>query len=198
MFNNAVWFLTNSLCYFRALPTACAPFTEGKRSFRKLCCLPSFLFLIFWLFGLSVVIMIVIAMYGPNPVLTTADHINGIIVLSITSILLAFILLMSATVLWNILTSLLFSTNRIAHAVGCELNRNQAEIIRLARALSIIDMIKKTKTRICILINALDIHDQSQLTQLVHAVHDVYSSQPIITIMCIDYHLLSTAVQKTR
>jgi len=183
---------------FRALPFVCVPHNEEVRSFRKLCCFPTFLLLLVWMIGLSILIMLVTAMYGTNPsLLPEENRVDAILALIILSILLGAILLLAVPVLWSVFSSLLFSTNKISRNLGSEIHRNRSEINRLSRALSIIDSIKKTKTRICILINGLEINDQCQLEQLVHAVHNVYSSQPIITIMCIDYHLLSSTLQKS-
>ena len=183
---------------FRALPFTCVPHNEEKRSFRKLCCFPTFLLLITWVVGVSILIMIVTAMYGSDPPLLPKDsHPNSIVVLIVISILLGCVLLAAAPLLWSVFTSLLFSTDKISRNLGNEIHRNRSEINRLSRALSVIDSIKKTKTRICILINGLEINDSCQLEQLIHAVHNVYSSQPIITVMCVDFHLLSSTLQKS-
>ena len=182
----------------RALPLPSVPHKEEKRSFRKLCCFPTFLLLVFWLVGVSVLIMIVNAMYGANPlIIAEQQRANAVVALIVISVLLGCVLLLAAPVLWSIFSSLLFSTRSISQNLGNEVHQNRAEISRLSRALSIIDSIKKTKTRVCILVNGLEINDQCQLEQLIHAVHNIYSSRPIITVMCIDFHLLSSTLRKS-
>ena len=141
--------------------------------------------------------MLMVACYGSAPVFPMNEQSNIIVAMIVISVLLGFVLVMATPMLWNIFSSLLFSTYKIVKNTGGELNQNRNEVTRMSHALTIIDSINKTKTRLCVLINGLDVNDQSQLVHLVRAVHDVYSVHPIITIICIDYHLVVSALQNS-
>ena len=184
--------------YHRALQNSSTNHSEEWKAFRKFCCIPSFVFFIFWTLGLSLVILLVVALHGPNPLLVTDKaRVDTIVAICILSTLLGCLLMVLIVTSWKVFSSVFFQTSKIRFKLSNKVGQNRAEIAQLSQALSIIDCIKKTKTRICLLINGLDVSEQSQLALLLHGIHNVYSAFPIVTVLCIDYQAATTALQKT-
>ncbi|XP_076822568.1 kinase D-interacting substrate of 220 kDa B-like isoform X2 [Clavelina lepadiformis] len=178
------------------------PRGREKRVFRKLCCVPAFMMAIAFILAMLIIFILLVVLYGPvHTQPSIGDDISKQMSLKIAIYVLlsviGIIVLLSAPTIYQILSSLLRTPHKIRSTLSEEVDKNLTELASLHHAVSIIDAVKGTQTRLCLFVNGLEATDEKQLLELISSVRTIFSVKPVITVLCLDYHLAMGALGRS-
>nr|CAB3258919.1 kinase D-interacting substrate of 220 kDa-like [Phallusia mammillata] len=164
--------------------------------FRKFCCIPTLVWFVLFLCSFSCTLILVIAVYGPNPSLNLDDFWNPLIIIYITSSVSGGLLLVSLSMLSSVMSSLFLSPKSLQQKLKKTSRPLKTEMIQICHALGQIDAIMGTNTRLCVLLDCLECRDIKNLIEMMETLRKSFDMNPIITLLAADYHLLSSAVEQ--
>ncbi|OXB62526.1 hypothetical protein ASZ78_013178 [Callipepla squamata] len=173
--------------------------TQGKKKWKKTCCLPSF---VIFLFILSCVVSAValLAIFNVEP---TNMTVNAILI-SVTCVVgLAFIL--NCRTWWQVMDSVLNSQRKRLHNAASKLHKLKSEgfmkvlkceVELMARMAKTIDSFTQNQTRLVVIIDGLDACEQDKVLQMLDTVRVLFSKGPFIAIFASDPHIIIKAINQ--
>uniref|UniRef100_A0A8C2TFB7 Kinase D interacting substrate 220 n=1 Tax=Coturnix japonica TaxID=93934 RepID=A0A8C2TFB7_COTJA len=173
--------------------------TQGKKKWKKTCCLPSF---VIFLFILSCVVSAIalLAIFNVEP---TNMTVNAILI-SVTCVVgLAFIL--NCRTWWQVMDSVLNSQRKRLHHAASKLHKLKSEgfmkvlkceVELMARMAKTIDSFTQNQTRLVVIIDGLDACEQDKVLQMLDTVRVLFSKGPFIAIFASDPHIIIKAINQ--
>ncbi|XP_027696113.1 kinase D-interacting substrate of 220 kDa isoform X3 [Vombatus ursinus] len=173
--------------------------TQGKKKWKKTCCLPSFVIFIFVL-GCIIAGITLLAIFRVDQKHMTVNA----ILISIASIVgLAFIL--NCRTWWKVLDSILNSQRKRLHHAATKLHKLKSEgfmkvlkceVELMARMAKTIDSFTQNQTRLVVIIDGLDACEQDKVLQMLDTVRVLFSKGPFIAIFASDPHIIIKAINQ--
>ncbi|XP_072490378.1 kinase D-interacting substrate of 220 kDa isoform X1 [Notamacropus eugenii] len=173
--------------------------TQGKKKWKKTCCLPSFVIFIFIL-GCIIAGITLLAIFRVDQKHMTVNA----ILISIASIVgLAFIL--NCRTWWKVLDSILNSQRKRLHKAATKLHKLKSEgfmkvlkceVELMARKAKTIDSFTQNQTRLVVIIDGLDACEQDKVLQMLDTVRVLFSKGPFIAIFASDPHIIIKAINQ--
>ena len=173
--------------------------TQGKKKWKKTCCLPSF---VIFLFILSCVVSAIalLAIFNVEP---TNMTVNAILI-SVTCVVgLAFIL--NCRTWWQVMDSVLNSQRKRLHHAASKLHKLKSEgfmkvlkceVELMAKMAKTIDSFTQNQTRLVVIIDGLDACEQDKVLQMLDTVRVLFSKGPFIAIFASDPHIIIKAINQ--
>uniref|UniRef100_A0A452QX10 Kinase D interacting substrate 220 n=1 Tax=Ursus americanus TaxID=9643 RepID=A0A452QX10_URSAM len=173
--------------------------TQGKKKWKKTCCLPSFVIFLF-IFGCIIAGITLLAIFRVDPKHLTVNA----VLISIASIVgLAFVL--NCRTWWQVLDSLLNSQRKRLHNAASKLHKLKSEgfmkvlkceVELMARMAKTIDSFTQNQTRLVVIIDGLDACEQDKVLQMLDTVRVLFSKGPFIAIFASDPHIIIKAINQ--
>ncbi|XP_039744010.1 kinase D-interacting substrate of 220 kDa isoform X3 [Pteropus medius] len=173
--------------------------TQGKKKWKKTCCLPSFVIFLF-IFGCIIAGITLLAIFRVDPKHLTVNA----VLLSIASVVgLAFVL--NCRTWWQVLDSLLNSQRKRLHSAASKLHKLKSEgfmkvlkceVELMARMAKTIDGFTQNQTRLVVIIDGLDACEQDKVLQMLDTVRVLFSKGPFIAIFASDPHIIIKAINQ--
>ncbi|XP_034965776.2 kinase D-interacting substrate of 220 kDa isoform X1 [Zootoca vivipara] len=173
--------------------------TQGKKKWKKTCCLPSF---VIFLFILSCIVagITLIAYFKVNPENMT---VNAILIAFLCVVGLGFIL--NCRTWWRVLDSVLNSQRKRLHSAASKLHKLKSEgfmkvlkceVELMAKMAKTIDSFTQNQTRLAVIIDGLDACEQDKVLQMLDTVRVLFSKGPFIAIFASDPHIIIKAINQ--
>ncbi|KAL1782996.1 kinase D-interacting substrate of 220 kDa isoform X5 [Sigmodon hispidus] len=173
--------------------------TQGKKKWKKTCCLPSFIIFLF-IVGCIIAGITLLAIFRIDPKHLTVNA----VLISIASIVgLAFVL--NCRTWWQVLDSLLNSQRKRLHSAASRLHKLKSEgfmkvlkceVELMARMAKTIDSFTQNQTRLVVIIDGLDACEQDKVLQMLDTVRVLFSKGPFIAIFASDPHIIIKAINQ--
>ncbi|XP_024901557.1 kinase D-interacting substrate of 220 kDa [Pteropus alecto] len=173
--------------------------TQGKKKWKKTCCLPSFVIFLF-IFGCIIAGITLLAIFRVDPKHLTVNA----VLISIASVVgLAFVL--NCRTWWQVLDSLLNSQRKRLHSAASKLHKLKSEgfmkvlkceVELMARMAKTIDGFTQNQTRLVVIIDGLDACEQDKVLQMLDTVRVLFSKGPFIAIFASDPHIIIKAINQ--
>nr|XP_010962357.1 PREDICTED: kinase D-interacting substrate of 220 kDa [Camelus bactrianus] len=173
--------------------------TQGKKKWKKTCCLPSFVIFLF-IFGCIIAGITLLAIFRVDPKHLTVNA----VLISIASVVgLAFVL--NCRTWWQVLDSLLNSQRKRLHNAASKLHKLKSEgfmkvlkceVELMARMAKTIDSFTQNQTRLVVIIDGLDACEQDKVLQMLDTVRVLFSKGPFIAIFASDPHIIIKAINQ--
>ncbi|KAM5249813.1 kinase D-interacting substrate of 220 kDa isoform 18-T18 [Hipposideros larvatus] len=173
--------------------------TQGKKKWKKTCCLPSFVIFLF-IFGCIIAGITLLAIFRVDPRHLT---INAVLI-SIASIVgLAFVL--NCRTWWQVLDSLLNSQRKRLHSAASKLHKLKSEgfmkvlkceVELMAKMAKTIDSFTQNQTRLVVITDGLDACEQDRVLHMLDTVRVLFSKGPFIAIFASDPHIIIKAINQ--
>ncbi|XP_048354322.1 kinase D-interacting substrate of 220 kDa isoform X4 [Sphaerodactylus townsendi] len=173
--------------------------TQGKKKWKKTCCLPSFAI---FLFILSCIVagITLLAIFNVNPENMT---VNAILISFVCVVGLAFIL--NCRTWWRVMDSVLNSQRKRLHSAASKLHKLKSEgfmkvlkceVELMAKMAKTIDGFTENQTRLVVIIDGLDACEQDKVLQMLDTVRVLFSKGPFIAIFASDPHIIIKAINQ--
>ncbi|XP_075779639.1 kinase D-interacting substrate of 220 kDa isoform X4 [Pelodiscus sinensis] len=173
--------------------------TQGKKKWKKTCCLPSF---VIFVFILSCIIagITLLAIFKVDPKNMT---VNAILISVACVVGLAFIL--NCRTWWQVLDSVLNSQRKRLHNAASKLHKLKSEgfmkvlkceVELMAKMAKTIDSFTQNQTRLVVIIDGLDACEQDKVLQMLDTVRVLFSKGPFIAIFASDPHIIIKAINQ--
>ncbi|XP_053141734.1 kinase D-interacting substrate of 220 kDa isoform X3 [Hemicordylus capensis] len=173
--------------------------TQGKKKWKKTCCLPSF---VIFLFLLSCVVagITLLAIFKVDPENMT---VNAILISFLCVVGLAFIL--NCRTWWRVMDSVLNSQRKRLHNAASKLHKLKSEgfmkvlkceVELMAKMAKTIDSFTQNQTRLVVIIDGLDACEQDKVLQMLDTVRVLFSKGPFIAIFASDPHIIIKAINQ--
>ncbi|XP_053917614.1 kinase D-interacting substrate of 220 kDa isoform X5 [Cuculus canorus] len=173
--------------------------TQGKKKWKKTCCLPSF---VIFLFILSCVVSAIALLAIFN--VDQANMTVNVILITVTCVVgLAFIL--NCRTWWQVMDSVLNSQRKRLHNAASKLHKLKSEgfmkvlkceVELMARMAKTIDSFTQNQTRLVVIIDGLDACEQDKVLQMLDTVRVLFSKGPFIAIFASDPHIIIKAINQ--
>ncbi|XP_045404955.1 kinase D-interacting substrate of 220 kDa isoform X7 [Lemur catta] len=173
--------------------------TQGKKKWKKTCCLPSFVIFLF-IVGCVIAGITLLTIFRVDPKHLTVNA----VLISIASIVgLAFVL--NCRTWWQVLDSLLNSQRKRLHNAASKLHKLKSEgfmkvlkceVELMARMAKTIDSFTQNQTRLVVIIDGLDACEQDKVLQMLDTVRVLFSKGPFIAIFASDPHIIIKAINQ--
>ncbi|XP_045835693.1 kinase D-interacting substrate of 220 kDa isoform X10 [Meles meles] len=173
--------------------------SQGKKKWKKTCCLPSFVIFLF-IFGCIIAGITLLAIFRVDPKHLTVNA----VLISIASVVgLAFVL--NCRTWWQVLDSLLNSQRKRLHNAASTLHKLKSEgfmkvlkceVELMARMAKTIDSFTQNQTRLVVIIDGLDACEQDKVLQMLDTVRVLFSKGPFIAIFASDPHIIIKAINQ--
>ncbi|XP_010223733.1 PREDICTED: kinase D-interacting substrate of 220 kDa, partial [Tinamus guttatus] len=173
--------------------------TQGKKKWKKTCCLPSF---VIFLFILSCIVsgIALLAIFNVEP---TNMTVNAILIAVACVVGLAFIL--NCRTWWQVMDSVLNSQRKRLHHAASKLHKLKSEgfmkvlkceVELMAKMAKTIDSFTQNQTRLVVIIDGLDACEQDKVLQMLDTVRVLFSKGPFIAIFASDPHIIIKAINQ--
>ncbi|XP_075413250.1 kinase D-interacting substrate of 220 kDa isoform X1 [Tenrec ecaudatus] len=173
--------------------------SQGKKKWKKTCCLPSFVIFLF-IFACIIAGITLLAIFRVD-----AKHLTvNAVLIAITSVVgLAFVL--NCRTWWQVLDSLLNSQRKRLHNAASRLHKLKSEgfmkvlkceVELMARMAKTIDSFTQNQTRLVVIIDGLDACEQDKVLQMLDTVRVLFSKGPFIAIFASDPHIIIKAINQ--
>ncbi|ERE68401.1 kinase D-interacting substrate-like isoform 2 [Cricetulus griseus] len=173
--------------------------TQGKKKWKKTCCLPSFIIFLF-IVGCIIAGITLLAIFRVDPKHLTVNA----VLISIASVVgLAFVL--NCRTWWQVLDSLLNSQRKRLHSAASKLHKLKSEgfmkvlkceVELMAKMAKTIDSFTQNQTRLVVIIDGLDACEQDKVLQMLDTVRVLFSKGPFIAIFASDPHIIIKAINQ--
>ncbi|XP_012582826.1 PREDICTED: kinase D-interacting substrate of 220 kDa [Condylura cristata] len=173
--------------------------TQGKKKWKKTCCLPSFVIFLF-VFGCIIAGVTLLAIFRVDPKHLT---VNAVLIAIASVVGLAFVL--NCRTWWQVLDSLLNSQRKRLHSAASKLHKLKSEgfmkVLKceaelMARMAKTIDSFTQNQTRLVVIIDGLDACEQDRVLQMLDTVRVLFSKGPFIAIFASDPHIIIKAINQ--
>lgn len=173
--------------------------SQGKRKWKKTCCLPSFVIFLFVL-GCVVAGVVLLAIFPVD-----AKHLTVNAVLIAIAAVVGLALVLNCRTWWQVLDSLLNSQRKRLHSAASQLHKLKSEgfmkvlkceVELMARMAKAIDSFTQNQTRLVVIIDGLDACEQDKVLQMLDTVRVLFSKGPFIAIFASDPHIIIKAINQ--
>ncbi|XP_076414811.1 kinase D-interacting substrate of 220 kDa isoform X10 [Peromyscus maniculatus bairdii] len=173
--------------------------TQGKKKWKKTCCLPSFIIFLF-IVGCIIAGITLLAIFRIDPKHLT---VNAVLIAIASVVGLAFVL--NCRTWWQVLDSLLNSQRKRLHSAASRLHKLKSEgfmkvlkceVELMARMAKTIDSFTQNQTRLVVIIDGLDACEQDKVLQMLDTVRVLFSKGPFIAIFASDPHIIIKAINQ--
>ncbi|XP_028906678.1 kinase D-interacting substrate of 220 kDa isoform X2 [Ornithorhynchus anatinus] len=173
--------------------------TQGKKKWKKTCCLPSFVIFLFIL-GCAISGITLLAIFRVDPKCLTVNA----ILISVASIV-GLALVLNCRTWWQVLDSILNSQRKRLHSAASKLHKLKSEgfmkvlkceVELMARMAKTIDSFTQNQTRLVVIIDGLDACEQDKVLQMLDTVRVLFSKGPFIAIFASDPHIIIKAINQ--
>ncbi|KAF7650474.1 hypothetical protein LDENG_00125780 [Lucifuga dentata] len=173
--------------------------TQGKKKWKKTCCVPSFIIFIFVLTCL-VTGMALLAIFKVDSENRT---VNGVLI-SIASVV-GLALLLNCRTWWQVTDSVLNSQRKRLHSAANRMHKLKSEgfmkvlkneVELMARMAKTIDGFTQHQTRLAVIIDGLDSCEQDKVLHMLDTVRVLFSKGPFISIFASDPHIIIKAINQ--
>ncbi|XP_060908754.1 kinase D-interacting substrate of 220 kDa B isoform X2 [Labrus mixtus] len=173
--------------------------TQGKRKWKKTCCVPSFILFVLVLACLltGMALLAVFKVDGDN------HTVNGVLI-SIGSVV-GLALLLNVRTWWQVTDSVLNSQRKRLHGAANRMHKLKSEgfmkvlkneVELMARMAKTIDSFTQHQTRLAVVIDGLDSCEQDKVLQMLDTVRVLFSKGPFISIFASDPHIIIKAINQ--
>ncbi|XP_066468319.1 kinase D-interacting substrate of 220 kDa isoform X2 [Tiliqua scincoides] len=172
---------------------------QGKKKWKKTCCLPSFVIFIFIL-SCIVAGITLLAIFNVDPANMT---VNAILISFLCVVGLAFLL--NCRTWWRVMDSVLNSQRKRLHNAASKLHKLKSEgfmkvlkceVELMAKMAKTIDSFTENQTRLVVIIDGLDACEQDKVLQMLDTVRVLFSKGPFIAIFASDPHIIIKAINQ--
>ncbi|CAL8315261.1 unnamed protein product [Merluccius merluccius] len=174
--------------------------TQGKRRWKKTCCIPSFVLFLFIL-GCVITGLVLLAVFRLQ-----RDHqtVNAVLVAMASVVGLA--LLLNCRTWWQVTDSVLHSQRKRLHSAANKMHKLKSEgfmkvlkseVELMARMAKSIDSFTQHQTRLAVIIDGLDSCEQDKVLQMLDTVRVLFSKGPFISIFASDPHIIIKAINQS-
>ncbi|XP_030054760.1 kinase D-interacting substrate of 220 kDa [Microcaecilia unicolor] len=173
--------------------------TQGKKKWKKTCCLPSFVIFIFIL-GCVISGITLLAIFKVDAKNMT---VNAILISVACVVGLAFVL--NCRTWWQVMDSILNSQRKRLHSAASKLHKLKSEgfmkvlkceVELMAKMAKTIDSFTQNQTRLVVIIDGLDACEQDKVLQMLDTVRILFSKGPFIAIFASDPHIIIKAINQ--
>ncbi|XP_004582647.2 kinase D-interacting substrate of 220 kDa isoform X2 [Ochotona princeps] len=173
--------------------------TQGKKKWKKTCCLPSFVIFLF-IFGCIIAGITLLAVFRVDQKHLT---VNAVLIAMASVVGLALVL--NCRTWWQVLDSLLNSQRKRLHHAASRLHKLKSEgfmkvlkweVELMARMAKTIDSFTQNQTRLVVIIDGLDACEQDKVLQMLDTVRVLFSKGPFIAIFASDPHIIIKAINQ--
>ncbi|KAK2501936.1 hypothetical protein MC885_009378 [Smutsia gigantea] len=173
--------------------------TQGKKKWKKTCCLPSFVIFLF-VFGCIIAGITLLAIFRVDPKHLTVNA----VLISIASIV-GLAVVLNCRTWWQVLDSLLNSQRKRLHNAASKLHKLKSEgfmkvlkceVELMARMAKAIDSFTQNQTRLVVIVDGLDACEQDKVLQMLDTVRVLFSKGPFIAIFASDPHIIIKAINQ--
>ncbi|TRY55963.1 hypothetical protein DNTS_011345 [Danionella cerebrum] len=173
--------------------------TQGKKKWKKTCCIPSFVIFLFIL-GCLIMGMALLAVFkvdGEN------QTVNAVLV-AMASVV-GFALLLNCRTWWQVTDSVLNSQRKRLHSAANKMHKLKSEgfmkvlkneVELMAKMAKTIDGFTQNQTRLVVIIDGLDSCEQDKVLQMLDTVRVLFSKGPFISIFASDPHIIIKAINQ--
>uniref|UniRef100_A0A8C1FJ26 Kinase D-interacting substrate 220b n=1 Tax=Cyprinus carpio carpio TaxID=630221 RepID=A0A8C1FJ26_CYPCA len=173
--------------------------TQGKKKWKKTCCIPSFVIFLFIL-GCLIMGMALLAVFkvdGQN------QTVNAVLVSMASVVGLA--LLLNCRTWWQVTDSVLNSQRKRLHSAANKMHKLKSEgfmkvlkneVELMAKMAKSIDGFTQNQTRLAVIIDGLDSCEQDKVLQMLDTVRVLFSKGPFISVFASDPHIIIKAINQ--
>ncbi|XP_035986448.1 kinase D-interacting substrate of 220 kDa B isoform X4 [Fundulus heteroclitus] len=173
--------------------------TQGKKKWKKTCCVPSFILFAFILTCLitGMALLAVFKVDGEN------QTVNAVLI-AIGSVV-GLALLLNCKTWWQVTDSVLNSQRKRLHGAANRMHKLKSEgfmkvlkheVELMARMAKTIDSFTQHQTRLVVVIDGLDSCEQDKVLQMLDTVRVLFSKGPFISIFASDPHIIIKAINQ--
>uniref|UniRef100_A0A3Q3L3K8 Kinase D-interacting substrate 220b n=1 Tax=Mastacembelus armatus TaxID=205130 RepID=A0A3Q3L3K8_9TELE len=173
--------------------------TQGKKKWKKTCCVPSFIIFVVVLTCLvaGMALLAVFKVDGEN------RTVNAVLI-AISSVV-GLALLLNCKTWWQVTDSVLNSQRKRLHSAANRMNKLKSEgfmkvlkheVELMARMAKTIDSFTQHQTRLAVVIDGLDSCEQDKVLQMLDTVRVLFSKGPFISIFASDPHIIIKAINQ--
>ncbi|XP_069543567.1 kinase D-interacting substrate of 220 kDa B isoform X3 [Brachyistius frenatus] len=173
--------------------------TQGKRKWKKTCCVPSFVLFVLVLACLltGMALLAVFRVDGDN------RTVNAVLI-GIGSVV-GLALLLNCRTWWQVTDSVLNSQRKRLHSAANRMHKLKSEgfmkvlkneVELMARMAKTIDGFTQHQTRLAVVIDGLDSCEQDKVLQMLDTVRVLFSKGPFISIFASDPHIIIKAINQ--
>ncbi|KAM3932561.1 kinase D-interacting substrate of 220 kDa isoform 3-T3 [Leptodactylus fuscus] len=173
--------------------------TQGKKKWKKTCCLPSFVIFIF-IMACIFAGVILLAIYKVDPKNMT---VNAILIA--VACVVGLVLILNCLTWWQVMDSILNSQRKRLHSAASRLHRLKSEgfmkvlkweVELMAKMAKTIDSFTQNQTRLVVIIDGLDACEQDKVLHMLDTVRILFSKGPFIAIFASDPHIIIKAINQ--
>ncbi|KAM6992774.1 kinase D-interacting substrate of 220 kDa B isoform 3-T3 [Tautogolabrus adspersus] len=173
--------------------------TQGKRKWKKTCCVPSFILFVLVLACLltGMALLAIFKVDGEN-------HTVNAVLIAIGSVV-GLALLLNVRTWWQVTDSVLNSQRKRLHGAANRMHKLKSEgfmkvlkneVELMARMAKTIDSFTQHQTRLAVVIDGLDSCEQDKVLQMLDTVRVLFSKGPFISIFASDPHIIIKAINQ--
>uniref|UniRef100_W5NJH2 Kinase D-interacting substrate 220a n=2 Tax=Lepisosteus oculatus TaxID=7918 RepID=W5NJH2_LEPOC len=173
--------------------------TQGKKKWKKTCCVPSFVIFLFIL-GCLIAGFTLLAIFKVDVKNMT---VNAVLISMACVISLALVL--NCRTWWQVLDSVLNSQRKRLHSAANKMHKLKSEgfmkvlkceVEMMAKMAKTIDGFTQNQTRLVVIIDGLDACEQDKVLQMLDTVRVLFSKGPFIAIFASDPHIIIKAINQ--
>ncbi|KAM7396026.1 hypothetical protein PAMA_007350 [Pampus argenteus] len=173
--------------------------TQGKKKWKKTCCVPSFVLFVFVL----VCLLTGMALLAVFKVDRDNRTVNAVLI-AIGSVV-GLALLLNCRTWWQVTDSVLNSQRKRLHSAANKMHKLKSEgfmkvlkneVELMARMAKTIDGFTQHQTRLAVVIDGLDSCEQDKVLQMLDTVRVLFSKGPFISIFASDPHIIIKAINQ--
>ncbi|KAJ8383260.1 hypothetical protein AAFF_G00222730 [Aldrovandia affinis] len=173
--------------------------TQGKKKWKKTCCVPSFVIFAFIL-GCLITGMTLLAVFKVDGRNRT---VNAVLIAMASVVGLALVL--NCRTWWQVLDSVLHSQRKRLHSAANKMHKLKSEgfmkvlkceVELMAKMAKTIDGFTQNQTRLAVIIDGLDSCEQDKVLQMLDTVRVLFSKGPFISIFASDPHIIIKAINQ--
>ncbi|XP_066453613.1 kinase D-interacting substrate of 220 kDa isoform X1 [Eleutherodactylus coqui] len=173
--------------------------TQGKKKWKKTCCLPSFVIFIF-IMACIFAGVILLAIFKVDPKNMT---VNAILIA--VACVVGLVLILNCLTWWQVMDSILNSQRKRLHSAASRLHRLKSEgfmkvlkweVELMAKMAKTIDSFTQNQTRLVVIIDGLDACEQDKVLHMLDTVRILFSKGPFIAIFASDPHIIIKAINQ--
>ncbi|XP_017311813.1 kinase D-interacting substrate of 220 kDa B isoform X1 [Ictalurus punctatus] len=173
--------------------------TQGKKKWKKTCCIPSFVIFIIIL-GCLITGMALLSVFRVD---SQNQTVNAVLVAMASVVGLA--LLLNCRTWWQVTDSVLNSQRKRLHSAANKMQKLKSEgfmkvlkteVELMAKMAKTIDSFTQNQTRLVVIIDGLDSCEQDKVLQMLDTVRVLFSKGPFISIFASDPHIIIKAINQ--
>nr|XP_029486915.1 kinase D-interacting substrate of 220 kDa B-like isoform X5 [Oncorhynchus nerka] len=173
--------------------------SQGKKKWKKTCCVPSFVIFILIL-GCLITGMALLAVFKVDGANQT---VNAVLIAMACAVGLALVL--NCRTWWQVADSVLNSQRKRLHSAANKMHKLKSEgfmkvlkneVELMARMAKTIDGFTQNQTRLAVIIDGLDSCEQDKVLQMLDTVRVLFSKGPFISIFASDPHIIIKAINQ--